>query len=218
MPESDSDHGVDEALEGEIVEESSEPEPGGGGVRSGPAGNDAGPGPAGVTFTVPLDAEAIKQRRDNAAVTFGAVLVVIGAVLLGGRFSDVVAAGGPALWIGLGFLTWWAFSGNYGLLVPAGVLTGLGIGLMLTHVDFYGNPVALGLGVGFLAIYALDALRRQSRSSWWPLVPGAILVIVGLLQNTSGWDSLGDLGWPLFLIVVGMIIIGGALSRRAPRE
>jgi hypothetical protein len=218
MPESDSDHSVDEALEGEIVEESDEPEAGGGGVRSGSAGKDAGPGSAGVTFTVPLDAGAIKQRRDNAAVTFGAVLVVIGAVLLGGRFSDVVAAGGPALWIGLGFLTWWAFSGNYGLLVPAGVLTGLGIGLMLTHVDFRGNPVALGLGVGFLAIYALDALRRQSRSSWWPLVPGAILLIVGLLQNTSGWDSLGELGWPLFLIVAGIIIIGGALSRRAPRK
>jgi len=40
-------------------------------------------------------------------------------------------------------------------------------------------------------------------------------VVVGLLQNTSGWDSLGELGWPLFLIVIGIIIIGGALSRRA---
>jgi hypothetical protein len=182
MPESDSAHRVDEALEGEIVE------------------------------------EAVKQRRDNAAVTFGAVLVVVGAVLLGARFNDVVAAGGPALWIGLGFLTWWAFSGSYGLLVPAGVLTGLGVGLMLDHVAFYGNPVALGLGVGFLAIYAFDALRRQRSSSWWPLVPGAVLVVVGLLQNTSGWDSLGELGWPLFLIVIGIIIIGGALSRRAPRQ
>jgi len=179
MPESDSAHRVDEALEGEIVE------------------------------------EAVKQRRDNAAVTFGAVLVVVGAVLLGARFNDVLAAGGPALWIGLGFLTWWAFSGNYGLLLPAGVLTGLGVGLMLDHAAFYGNPVALGLGVGFLAIYALDVLRRRRSSSWWPLVPGAVLVVVGLLQNTSGRDSLGELGWPLFLIVIGIIIIGGALSRRA---
>ncbi|MCX6363635.1 MAG: hypothetical protein NTW58_05610 [Actinobacteria bacterium] len=221
MPESDSDHGVDEALEGEIVQEGSGPAAGGGaasGARPGPAGSGARPAPAGITFTVPVDAEAFKERRDNAAVTFGAVLVVVGAVLLGGRFSDVVAAGGPALWIGLGFLTWWAFSGNYGLLVPAGVLTGLGVGLMLAHVEFYGNPVALGLGVGFLAMYALDALRSRSRSSWWPLVPGAVLVLVGLLQNTSGWDSLGDLGWPLLLIVVGIIIIGGALARRVPRS
>jgi hypothetical protein len=221
MPESDSDHGVDEALEGEIVDEGGEQpagEGGAGGASDGAAASGVRPGPSGVTFTVPLDAEAVKQRRDNAAVTFGAVLVVIGAVLLGGRFNDVIAAGGPALWIGLGFLVWWAFSGNYGLLVPAGVLTGLGVGLMLADVEFYGNPVALGLGVGCLAIYALDTLRRQRRSSWWPLVPGVALVIVGLLQNTSGWDSLGELGWPLFLIVIGIIIIGGALSRRAPRQ
>ena len=222
MPESDSDHGVDEALEGEIVEEGGEQAAGGGaaggGASPGPAGSGAWAGPAGVTFTVPVDAEAVRQHRDNAAVTFGAVLVVVGAVLLGARFNDVVAAGGPALWIGLGFLTWWAFNGNYGLLVPAGVLTGLGVGLMLDHVEFYGNPVALGLGVGFLAIYVLDALRRRTSSSWWPLVPGAALVIAGLLQNTSGWDSLGELGWPLVLIVIGIIIIGGALSRRAPRQ
>jgi hypothetical protein len=222
MPESDSDHVVDEAVEGEIVEEGGGQTAGGGaaggGASPGPATSGAWAGPSGVTFTVPVDAEALKQRRDTAAVTFGAVLVVVGAVLLGGRFNDVVAAGGPALWIGLGFLTWWAFSGNYGLLVPAGVLTGLGVGLMLDHVGFYGNPVALGLGVGFLAIYALDALRRQRSSSWWPLVPGAVLVIVGLLQNTSGWASLGDLGWPLVLIVIGIIIIGGALARRAPRQ
>lgn len=221
MSESDSDHGVDEALEGEVVEEGGEQAAGGGaagGAWAGPAGNDARTRAAGVTFTVPLDTEAIKQRRDNAAVTFGAVLVVVGAVLLGGQVNDVVAAAGPALWLGLGFLTWWAFSGNYGLLVPAGVLTGLGVGLMLAEVGFYGNPVALGLGVGFLAIYALDALRRRRASSWWPLVPGAVLVLAGLLQNTSGWDSLGELGWPLLLIVVGIIIIGGALARRTPRS
>ena len=213
MPESESYDDVDEALEGEVVDESVEQA-----ARGGAASGGAQPGPAGITFTVPVDAEAIKERRDSAAVTFGAVLVVVGAALLGGRFSDVVAAGGPALWIGLGFLTWWAFSGNYGLLVPAGVLTGLGVGLMLADLEFYGNPVALGLGMGFLAIYALDALRRQSRSSWWPLVPGAALVIVGLLQNTSRWDSLGGLGWPLLLIVIGLVVIGGALARRAPRR
>ena len=111
MPESDSDHGIDEALEGEIVEDSGE-QAAGGGARSGPTAGGAWAGPSGVTFTVPVDAEALKQRRDTAAMTFGAVLVVVGAVLLGGRFNDVVAAGGPALWIGLGFLTWWAPAGR----------------------------------------------------------------------------------------------------------
>ncbi len=161
---------------------------------------------------------APETHRDNSALTFGAVLVTVGAVLLAGRLNHVVAAGGPALWLGAGFLVWWIFSGNYGLLVPAGVLGGLGAGLMLGETGFYGNAVALGLGAGFLAIYLLDLLRQRHRSNWWPLVPGAVLVAVGLVQNTTGWGSLGDLGWPLFLIVAGVIVVGVALAGRGRRR
>jgi hypothetical protein len=192
--------GAEEALEGEIVDEGD--------------GAAAHAGPAGVGFDATVVTEAIKGHRDRAALSLGSVLVVIGAVLLAGRFSDMVAAGGPALWIGLGFLVWWGYAGNFGLLLPAGVLSGLGLGLMLGEICFYGNAVALGLGAGFLAIYALDSLRSRRRSSWWPLAPGIVLVAVGLLQHTSGWDALGELGWPLFLIIIGLIIFGGALSRR----
>ena len=80
-----------------------------------------------------------------------------------------------------------------------------------------GAAVAYGLGAGFVAIYLLDLLRQRRRSSWWPLVPGAVLVAVGLLQNTTGWGSLGDLGWPLLLIVAGVIVVGVALARRGRR-
>jgi hypothetical protein len=205
-PEAD---GADEALEGEIVDEGDDP-----GSHSDHEGGSTSPGPAGVMFDATVVTQVVKKHRDRAALTLGSALVVIGAVLLAGRYSDAIAAGSPALWIGLGFLVWWAFHGNYGLLLPAGVLTGLGLGSALGEIGFYGNAVALGLGAGFLAIYALDALRRRRRSSWWPLAPGIALVAVGLLQHTSGWHALGDLGWPLFLIILGLIIVGGALSRR----
>jgi hypothetical protein len=201
----------DEALEGEIVDEGHDH-----GADWDPAAEQAA---ARVTFTTatasagPVPA----AHRDLGAVTFGAVLVTVGAVLLAGRLDHVVAAGGPALWLGAGFLVWWIFSGNYGLLVPAGVLGGLGAGLMLGEVGFYGNAVALGLGAGFVAIYVLDVLRQRHRSSWWPLVPGAALVAMGLLQNTTGWGRLGDLGWPLFLIVAGVIVVGVALAGRGRR-
>jgi hypothetical protein len=153
------------------------------------------------------------SRRDPA-LTWGAVLVTVGALLLAGRLSPLVAAGGAPLIIGAGCLAWWVFDGNYALLLPAGVLTGIGAGLMLDTREFYGNPVALGLGAGFLAIYALDAVRCRGRTAWWPLVPGTVLVIVGLLENTSGWVRLGSLGWPLFLIIIGLIIVAVALWRR----
>ena len=154
----------------------------------------------------------------DSALTWGAVLVTVGALLLAGRLSPLVAAGGAPLIIGAGCFAWWGISGNYALLLPAGVLSGIGAGLMLGTREFYGNPVALGLGAGFLAIYALDAARCRGRTAWWPLVPGTVLVIVGLLENTSGWVRLGSLGWPLFLIIIGLIIVAVALWRRGARR
>jgi hypothetical protein len=208
---------ADEALEGEIVEEGHDSAFRDAAARPGAGG--PGRGAAGVTFTTVASGgdPSPATHRDNGALTFGAVLITVGAVVLAGRFSHVVAAGGPALWLGAGFLVWWIFSGNYGLLVPAGVLGGLGAGLMLGESGFYGNAVALGLGAGFVAIYLLDLLRQRHRSSWWPLVPGAVLITAGLLQNTRGWGRLGDLGWPLFLIVAGVVVVGVALAGRGRR-
>jgi hypothetical protein len=193
MPESDSDHGVDEALEGEIVEEG--------------AGDRSAPGPAGPT-----------RGRESSALTFGAVLVVVGAVLFAYRFSDTLAAGSAPLVIGLGFVTWWAIGGGFGLVVPGGVLGGIGVGLVLQEAGFYGDAVPFGLGLGFLVIYVLDALRRREWSRWWLLVPGVVLVVVGLFGDTSAWESLGGFGWPLILIAVGVVVLVVALSRRGTRR
>jgi hypothetical protein len=209
---------ADEALEGEIVDEGHD-----GGSWHTAAGQDAGdaygPGRAGVTFTSSVSSSQAEAHGHggSGALAFGAVLIAVGAVVLAGRFNHVVAAGGPALWLGAGFLVWWLFSGNYGLLVPAGVLGGLGAGLMLGEAGFYGNAAALGLGAGFVAIFLLDTLRHRRRSNWWPLVPGAVLIALGLLQNTTGWGRLGDLGWPLFLIVAGVVVVGVALADRGRR-
>jgi len=227
-----ADAAADEAVEGEIVDgghddgaswdAAAERTAGGAfGPRGAyvSAGGAHGPGGARVTFTTTATSAgpAPAMHRGRGALTFGAVLVTVGAVLLAGRLNHVVAAGGPALWLGAGFPVWWIFSGNYGLLVPAGVLGGLGAGLMLGEAGFYGNAVALGLGAGFVAIYLLDLLRQRRRSSWWPLVPGAALIAMGLLQNTTGWGGLGDLGWPLFLIVAGVVVVGVALAGRGRR-
>lgn len=144
------------------------------------------------------------------------MLVTLGAVLLVQRLSEPVAAGGWPLVVGLGFLVWWAFSGKHGLLVPAGVLAGIGVGFIAQDFGAFDNPVALGLGAGFIAIYVLGLLRGGA-ARWWPLVPGVVLVAVGLLEGSAGWVALGDLGWPLLLIIVGLILAGGALLRRRPR-
>jgi hypothetical protein len=224
MPDNDSDHGVDEALEGEIVEDGAQTVAGRGPTsgdiwsRPGGVGDRPGPGPAGPTITPTAVKEGATRHRESSALTIGAVLVVVGAVLLAYRFSDTLAAGSAPLVIGLGFVTWWAVGGGFGLMVPGGVLSGIGVGLILEEAGFYGDAVPFGLGLGFLAIYVLDAVRRREWSRWWPLVPGVVLVGVGLFGDTSAWESLGGFGWPLILIAVGVVVLVVALSRRAPRR
>src|SRR5256885_1689014 len=97
----------------------------------------------------------------------GVILIVIGAVLFAIQWlhldADVIV-----LVIGLVFVAAYAATRRYGLLIPAGILTGLGAGILLQDFAVTREPVVLGLGIGFLAIYGVEgATRRRAR----PLSP-----------------------------------------------
>jgi hypothetical protein len=70
-----------------------------------------------------------------------------------------------------------------------------------------GEPVVLGLGLGFLAIYAGDLLTSGARAPgrWWPLIPGAILTVIAGAESTFGAEGarLIEQGWPILLIAAG---------------
>src|SRR3972149_3746454 len=90
----------------------------------------------------------------------GMVLIVLGGLFLleqrvGGGGGGGGAVGGEAVvaLIGIAFLIAYALTRQYGFLVPGGILTGLGIGIIYENrLEGNGAPVLLGLGVGFLAI------------------------------------------------------------------
>jgi hypothetical protein len=202
----------EEALEGEIVEEA--------GAFSGEDPSwaaAAGQARDERAFGNRTVAAAAVPRRGGAGLTFGVVLVVIGGMLIAQQFSDALDAAGWPFVLGLALLAWWGFRGTFGVLLLAGVLTGLGVGLAVHEVVDVVRPVALGLGAGFVAIFVLDRLR-QGNPRWWLLVPGVALLIVGLLGQSSWWDALGGSGWPLLLVLVGLVIVGAALGRRHPAD
>src|SRR5512145_3072541 len=109
----------------------------------------------------------------------GVILIAVGATLFAAELlnldGDVVV-----LVVGLIFAAAYAATRRYGALIPAGILTGLGTGILLENAGVMGEPVVLGLGLGFLAIYAVDLLSTgaQVPGRWWPLIPGAIFTII----------------------------------------
>jgi hypothetical protein len=119
--------------------------------------------------------------------------------------------------VGIGMLALFVATRTYGWLIPGGIVTGLGAGIL---VQEHGPEIASGalvvggLALGFISIWVIGSLFRVKGNHPWPLVPGAILgtVAVGL------WlDSLSDVSvewWPLLLIVIGVIVIGAGFWGR----
>lgn len=154
-------------------------------------------------FTRTGDALAV---RDVGGWLPGVVLIAVGVTLFAVQLLDLDASV-IVLVIGLVFATVFVATRRYGVLIPAGILTGLGTGILLEHAGLMGEPVALGLGLGFLAIYGVDLLTTgaQQPGRWWPLIPGIILTIIAAAESTFGPESarLLERGWPVLLIVVG---------------
>jgi len=136
----------------------------------------------------------------------GVILIVVGVTLFAVQLlhldGDVIV-----LVIGLVFAIAFAGTRRYGLLIPAGILTGLGLGIVLEDSGVQGEPVVLGLGMGFLAIYGADLLTSGARAPgrWWPLIPGAILTVIAGAESTFGAEGarLIEQGWPILLIAAG---------------
>jgi predicted benzoate:H+ symporter BenE len=72
----------------------------------------------------------------------------------------------------------------------------------------------LALAGGFLGIWVLGSLYRLPQSHWWPLIPGGILTLIGLVQlgrtEVSGALTL----WPVVLIIIGALVLGRTITRR----
>lgn len=140
----------------------------------------------------------------------GVILIAVGLTLFAVQLlnlnGDVIV-----LVIGLIFLVAYAATRRYGLLIPAGIMTGLGAGILLADFGVTGEPVVLGLGLGFIAIYAGDLLSTGARAPgrWWPLIPGAILTIIAGAESTFGADGARVIaqGWPVLLVAAGVWLL-----------
>jgi drug/metabolite transporter (DMT)-like permease len=147
----------------------------------------------------------------------GAVLIIIGVALLVGQWVPDVGRYATLI-VGLALLALFVLTRNPGALIGGSIVTGIGAGILLeeTFPATAGGWVPLGLGFGFLGIWLVGSLFRLPEARFWPLIPGGILVFVGLAGMGGGAADLLRYAWPVVLILAGLAVIFGGRRRRPP--
>lgn len=148
---------------------------------------------------------------DKSRAVWGLVLVAAGVLFLANTLFSFSGIGSLFLLL-LGGIFMYAYFNTrpgyrIGYLIPGAILLGLGVGTSLEDLDMFhfwgGNAVPLFLGLGFCFIWFME------RKHWWALIPGGILVLVGI----SSVFMIGSL-WPLLLIGVGAYLLLDQTRRR----
>jgi hypothetical protein len=160
-----------------------------------------------------------RERARDGSWIGGVVLIAIGVAFLLGQLLPNAGRFVPLL-VGLSFLAVFLVTRAYGFLVPAGIVTGVGVGIALAVEDqgrVGGGLFLVSLGLGFIAIVILGALFRLRENHPWPLVPGGILCTIGLI--TLAGTRYGDVAryaWPAVLIALGLLFVLRGVFRRPP--
>ena len=140
----------------------------------------------------------------------------IGLLLLLGQVVPDMGRWIPLI-VGLAFMAAFFVRREYSFLVPGSIVTGVGVGVLLADAvsgDVEGAVVVLSLAGGFLGIWVLGTVFRLPQNHWWPLIPGGILAIVGVIQMADADLEGLTRWWPLILVLIGLLIIGRAYVRR----
>ncbi len=140
----------------------------------------------------------------------GIFLILIGLAILLGHWFDLGAY--TVLLLGSAMLVWGCLSHRTGWIIPGGVLSGIGLGILALEGPWKIPPVddsavfLLCFSFGWFLITLLTALYTCTQ--WWALIPGGIMAVLGgtlLVTN-------GNLPWADFNLIYAAILILIGLS------
>lgn len=164
-------------------------------------------------------AENRKPAQNSGAYVGAALLIVIGgAALIANLGGSTLVYETIPLALGVAFFVAYFATRQYGFLVPAGILSGVGAGLLvanLANVSDAGPFATIGGGLGFILIFAMDVLVSRTAARWWPVVPGALMVVVGTTSAADDQLIIRQLQvWsPVLLIAIGVLILVSRMRR-----
>lgn len=153
-----------------------------------------------------------KKRED---INGGLILIAVGLVFLVSRFVDFGDSVGLLILPALGaiFMLSGIIKREAGLMIPGGILSGIGLGIILEAGALGlsdgmddGGLFMLTFGMGFASI-TLFTMLFAKETHWWALIPAAIMSVIGLGVSFGGIFfqilELAATYWPLILIAVG---------------
>jgi hypothetical protein len=156
-------------------------------------------------------------KSNRAKVIPGLILIFLGIAFLLAQYLEF-SPGLVLTLLGLVFVLLYVLMRSYGLLVPGCILTGLGLGLMFDRPPLVAQvAVPIGLGFGFLAIFVVQLVVMRT-THWWPLIPGGILVRVGVADGVPQAQMLIEKGWPLILVAIGLVVLTASFFPIRPKD
>jgi len=169
-------------------------------------------------MTTETNSNSVETRKTEPKWVAGAMLILIGVLVLLAQFVDFSA------WLVLPclaviFLAWGLLTRKNGLIIPGGVIAGVGLGAYLAEGPFVhvadpakGGIVLLAMASGWVLISLFSLFTESPRKLMlWPLIPGGIMAAIGglLIAGGTGLKVLeyAGYGWPVILIALGAYLI-----------
>jgi hypothetical protein len=158
------------------------------------------------------DMKVLKEEGQNNLVG-GLILIGIGILALVAQFVNFGNLGIYfLLGLGLIFHALGVIRRDAGYFIPGGVLSGIGLGIVLVTSGGAlgmdgGGLFMLAFAAGWVSVTVMSALFGEE-THWWALIPAGIMALIGLGVSFGGLflTVLSALGtwWPLFLIIAGI--------------
>lgn len=169
-----------------------------------------------------------QAKEKNEDLVWGIILIAIGLFVLTARFIELdESLLGLAILplLGIGFLTWGITTREAGLMIPGGILSGIGLGVVLLNGPFdflsgddSGGIFMFSFAFGWVLITITSALFSDE-TQWWPLIPATIMTLIGLGIFAGGifWSLLSIISglWPVGLILIGLYILYQAAQTKS---
>ncbi len=151
----------------------------------------------------------ISRRTMNRFMIAGIALLAFIGSIIEHDFGTLILVG-----FGMIFLVWGIIASRTEPLLPGGLLSIVGVTLLLSPQVFANQGsagiITLALGIGFLIIFPLAT--EISRHEWgWAIMPKGFLTVTGIALMISGviLDMLDMVVhvWPILFIIVGAYLL-----------